>query len=207
MSSIKALEKVTPKDISFVIQGPVFAGTDNGTGNLIDSIRSNFLGSKIILSTWSNQASNCDFLVDVLVESTDPGSFITYPTLNVMNNVNRQIVSTVAGLKHVNTKYCVKIRSDLMILNDNILRLLNSELMNCYSDSDHRLFSHGVIFSYELFIHPKRALKIVRNPCDWIQIGCTQHLFEIWDTPLAFEDNLLFGNSHERLINFSFVYS
>jgi WavE lipopolysaccharide synthesis len=207
LSSIKAIEKVTPKDISFVIQGPVFAGTENGTENLIDSIRSNFLGSEIILSTWSNQASNCDFLIDVLVESTDPGSFITYPTLNVMNNVNRQIVSTVAGLKHVNTKYCVKIRSDLMILNDNILRLLNSELMNCYSDSDHRLFSQRVIFSNEFFINPKGALKVAHHPCDWIQIGCTQDLIEIWDIPLAFEDDLLFWNSHEKPIDFPFVYS
>ncbi len=50
----------------------------------------------------------------------DPGSAVASPKTRRPFNVNRQIVSTISGLKKANRKYAMKVRSDT-IFKDNVI--------------------------------------------------------------------------------------
>ena len=78
--------------------------------------------SKIILSTWDGSNVNgLDY--DIVIFNKDPGgSLCSANDDKILNNVNREIVSTLAGLKVCKTKYVFKIRSDLIIKSNKILK-------------------------------------------------------------------------------------
>lgn len=69
-------------------------------------------GCELILSTWDGEdVGGLDY--DVLVTSPDPGPcdyFIPFA-----QNVNRQVVSTIAGLRKATRRFAVKLRSDTII--------------------------------------------------------------------------------------------
>lgn len=100
------MESIKFEEISIVVQGPV---QPTITENALRSIREHLPGGEIILSTW--EGTDCSGLeYDLLVLNQDPG--VLPPA---MLNTNRQIVSTVNGLKRVTRKYAVKFRTDNFI--------------------------------------------------------------------------------------------
>ncbi len=101
---------IDTKEITFVVQGPV---EKKATSLCLQSIRNSFPNSRIVLSTWAG--SHTDGLeYDSVVYSEDHGAAVC--DLNNVNcNINRQILSSKAGLEIVKTKYVAKVRSDLII--------------------------------------------------------------------------------------------
>lgn len=68
-------------------------------------------GAEIILSTWQGaDITGLDY--DVIVLSDDPGAKYFNITGKVLNNCNRQLISTQAGLINAHRKYILKFRSD-----------------------------------------------------------------------------------------------
>ncbi len=116
---------IQSSEISFVVQGPVV----DVTQHCLDSIRNFYPNSVIILSTW--KGTNLDHIkgYDSLVLSDDPGDsgrmFDLDELSHIKNNINRQLVSTQAGLRNVTTKYVVKTRTDFEFKNQNLLSYLN----------------------------------------------------------------------------------
>ena len=104
---------INPKDLTFVVQG----GISELTPICLESVRRFFPQSTIILSTeYERPIQNLDY--DILVQNEDVGSFTfkRYDTPNSpQDNINRQIISTINGLKQVNTKYTMKIRTDMIL--------------------------------------------------------------------------------------------
>ena len=89
------------EDVTIILQGKTsFEGLDAWTKNGKDL--------KIVLSTW----------IDVPIEKFEiPEKWTVikspYPErYGGINNLDYQITSTLNGLKHVNTEYCIKMRAD-----------------------------------------------------------------------------------------------
>ncbi|OLA74638.1 MAG: hypothetical protein BHW62_03155 [Acinetobacter sp. CAG:196_36_41] len=107
------------KDISVIVQGAI---NKNETIKCLQSIRHYLPGAEIILSTW--EGSNItDLDYDNLILSKDPGAAIIEKSAQkvVYNNINRQLLSTQAGLEKASRRYAMKVRSDLILTSDRFL--------------------------------------------------------------------------------------
>lgn len=186
-------------DITFVIQGRVV----DLTKETIASIRRLFPGSKIFLSTWKGQCLD-GFFVDKIIENDDIG-----PTVIKYNkhskphtvNVNRQIISSINGLKAVNTKFSVKIRSDN--------KLTSRTMIDYFGIFDHNrdpvfsLFESRVVTSNYFAKESTQGLKVPFFISDFFQFGLTKDLINLWDITLfddyIFNDEFLGKLQHENL--------
>ncbi len=108
-----SIYQVGPKQISVVIQGPTLleAATETTVEETIWSAKKVLPGAEIIVSTWADQKVPDDSEVRVIT-SPDPGPLVFS---GLINNVNRQIVSTLAGIKHSTRPYILKLRADLTL--------------------------------------------------------------------------------------------
>ena len=104
-------------DITAIVQGPI---EKDLTQKCLRSIRNLLPGARIVLSTWQgSDVTGLDY--DSLVYNDDPGSNVNMPYLfggNVDINFNRQLVSTSSALELVDTRYTLKIRTDMALIND-----------------------------------------------------------------------------------------
>lgn len=185
--------KIKSKDVSVVVQGPAEKGIIN---KCIKSIRKQLPFSEIILSTWEgSDVKNLDY--NKLVLNKDPGNFpLTLNGLN--NNVNRQIVSTLNGIKQATKKYCLKIRSNAVLKDNNFLNLLNQ--CTKYEDGYHLLQHRLLIPSYfsrdpniyKKGIYANKYMKINYpfHPSDMVLFGLTSDMIDYWDIPLLKEQDV-----------------
>lgn len=158
------------KDLTFVIQGSIHKHTKY----FLESIRYFYPDSKVILSTWEGESED-GLSFDVLIKSQDPGAVEHAP--KQVNNVNRQIRSTLAGLKAVQTTFAVKMRTDTQILERNLPRLLETL-------PEGQLFSRKII-ALNLFFRDPRKYPLLFHIGDIFQVGRTEDLIDLWDIPLA----------------------
>lgn len=114
------MEKISTKDITFLLQG---AYDEKYTDVTVASIRKYFSGAKILLSTWAGTKINKEIPLDDLIENDDPGG-TKDKKVNFVNNLKRQLISTQNGLKRVDSKYVVKLRTDLVFNSDKLLSSL-----------------------------------------------------------------------------------
>ena len=176
------------RSLTFVIQGPNLDTDENKiTSNLILSIRNFFPDSTIIFSTWENETIHKLPNLDKIVFNSDPGGILYHKELNILNNVNRQIVSTLNGLLGVETEYAIKVRSDLVFKSNVIVNNLKY-LGLSGGDQNFKLLSNHVVVSNQTSVDPRKRLAYPFHLCDWIYCGKTQDLINIWDIPLMPED-------------------
>ncbi|WP_108945133.1 WavE lipopolysaccharide synthesis family protein [Shewanella halifaxensis] len=176
------------KDISVVIQGPVqaYQGRSQESGithKCISSIRQYLPGATIILSTW--EGLDCNGLEpDILLLNKDPGPTIDWYDAEgkpKLQNYNRQIVSTVEGLKRVTTPYAVKIRSDNFLTGNNFVAAQQAFPAR---EEPAKLFSQRVVVNTSYFRQYSNGQKVVMLPSDFFHFGLTEDLLKIWDIPL-----------------------
>ena len=185
-------------DITFVVQGVV--KDKPSVKKCIKSIRSFFPASKIILSTWENSdISGLDF--DKLVLSKDDCPIYKfYKHLSINNNINKQIISSRNGLKYVKTRYAVKMRSDIIIKSDNLLRYITL----ARNESKKKCLKSKLIIPYDLSINPKKT-KLLFHFNDWFLAGETVGLKKIFNIPLMpLKDLKFFEGSYNPEDTFQF---
>jgi len=169
---------ITSKHLTFLIQGPVTVINDvSSVDALITDIHNHYPEAKCIISTWEGMGSNIRG-ADLIIESEDPGGF---KNNKCYLNVNRQIISTRVAIPHVVSEYCVKIRSDLRIKNNNILSsLLNKE---SFVRKSPVLMSDWIIcLNFTTY-----NINIVSKPLcfnDWLYIGKTEDINKLFSIPL-----------------------
>ena len=140
---IKNKNIINTSDISVVVQGAIDV---NNTPKCLNSIRKYLPNSEIILSTWKE--SNTDSLsYDILVENEDCGGFLYDKNISKLNNNNRMILSTQKGLEKANRKYILKLRSDLEIINTNLLKNFNNDLKRY---ENFKLFKERIL-AYQIY--------------------------------------------------------
>lgn len=182
---------VVSRDISVVVQGAI-AGKPGDppekrlTDRCLRSVRRYLPDAEIILSTW--QGSDVAGLsIDQLVLSADPGA-VPLDVRRTPNNINRQIVSTCAGLQIVERPYAVKLRTDFELLGDRFLSYFGRFNARCDAG---RIFRERVVASTIFSINPRRFAPMPFHPSDWFFFGLTEDLRNLWEIPLAAEP----GNS------------
>ncbi|WP_144823842.1 WavE lipopolysaccharide synthesis family protein [Marinobacter piscensis] len=176
------------KDISVVVQGPVqsLKGREQEEGitqKCLSSIRTFLPGAHIILSTWPDQQlAGLDY--DELVISEDPGpnirNFYSDGQPQYYNN-NRQIVSTLAGLRQVSTPYAIKLRSDNYLTGNGFVELQSQYPKRCKS---HRIFRERVVVSNVFTRRYAKGFKVAFHLSDFFYYGLTEDLLAIWDLEL-----------------------
>ncbi len=178
-------------DITVVVQGPVQSlperPQDEGiTRRCLTSVRRFLPGARIILSTWENQdLDGLDF--DELVINEDPGpNVIGYDRAGEprRENTNRQIVSTVGGLRRVTTKYAMKLRADNYLTGTGFKSLQEAYPRRCDA---WRLLRERVVVTNILSRRFYRGRRVVFFLSDFFDFGLTEDVLDIWDQPLLTE--------------------
>ncbi|WOD14035.1 WavE lipopolysaccharide synthesis family protein [Paraburkholderia kirstenboschensis] len=169
-------------DITVVFQGAVkpYVGADK------DSLRENVRKTRralpnadIILSTWKGAELPRGLAVDAIVESDDPGGLpgIKYDSPKG-NNVNRQLVSTLAGLDAARTKYAVKLRTDSWLEHAGFIDYAKAASRLGRSDS-------RIVASSFFTLDPTIFERVPFHLSDWFHFGRTERLREYWGAPIV----------------------
>lgn len=171
-------------EITVVIQGGYYRGT---TEHVVASVRKNLPGARMIYSTCDPRVPETLSICDQILVSEDPGCFV-YDACRKLapNNVNRQIINTLAALKEVQTPYVLKIRTDFCLDGDSFLKYFD-----CFPlvDEKYRIFQHKVL-SCSFFTRNPRLEKRFPSfhPSDLALFGQTRDLMKFFDIPLMTQE-------------------
>lgn len=178
------MKKISNKHFSFVVQGAV----NEHTSKSLKSIKKYFPGSKVILSTWKNTKVK-GLLFDKIVKSIDPGGIKAKSNGGTVNFL-RQKISTLNGLKKVNTKYSIKIRSDMAFYGD---KLICYYLNNIKKLKKSKFFESRVLILENGTINPRGIYKMPFHYGDWFYLGTTKDLKKIFSFKFKKKDEILNG--------------
>lgn len=181
---------IQSKDISVVVQGPIHKPEDL-TKRVLESVRKHLPDAELILSTWKgSDLSGLNY--DVLAENDDPGKM--EKILSGSENILRQIVSTISGLQKSSKKYVLKIRTDTLICNAQILENVSSYIM----ESPRRFLNWYIFTTPKFFRNPRYFYKRLYHPSDIIQFGLRNDLLSIWDVAVS-KDKSIFVTTEQYL--------
>jgi len=164
----------------------------------LKSVKAFLPDAQIILSTWPNPNLS-DLIFDKLIINDDPGAKVSHTHQNMMDNTNRQIVSTLAGVNASDRKYVLKLRSDIVLRSNNFLKFFQK--FPC-RNPQYSLFSERVLIPacYSRKYYGASGRKpVVFHPGDWIYFGLRQDIFSLFDIPLKTDDDQRYfdGRLHE----------
>lgn len=198
--------RINSIDISVIIQGSCMPIV---TFRSLKSIRKFLPNAEIILSAWENSdVSELEGLYDKLILNKDPGAIIYEDAKNIYNNINRLLVSSQSGVKIATRKYVLKLRSDLVLKNNNILKLVDNFNVR---NSKKSLFKNR-IFAYELFSikyneRNKTLQKMLFHISDWCYLGLKEDIQELFEVPLVAEPEFSrYFDTHKKTTNDIFPY-
>ena len=183
--------RVDSSDISVVIQGPVAPNTSD----IIQTFRRILPGAEIILSTWKGQSA-AGLGPDKTIYSEDPGFLVqnrNRKDTGPYNNVNRQIVSTLAGLRAAGRPYALKTRSDVFVEKADWLEHFGRYDLK----APPTIFKGRVLVNNYCGRNPRRV-PLPFFWSDWIFFGETTDLLDIFDIPLFSGQDAAWFESHPR---------
>lgn len=189
------INNIDTKDISVVVQGAITRGVIE---KCLNSIRKYLPGATIILSTWEgSDVSNLDY--DKLLLNKDPGAsgyrenVYKNPEKKIPNNINRQILSTLNGLKIVETKYAMKLRTDFELFGNKFLKYFDQFPKNT-NDNNIKIFEKKVLAFVFL---PEDSAKIPFYISDHSFFGLSDDLLKLFDIPLQNTTENMWMENHE----------
>jgi hypothetical protein len=144
------------KKITVVMQGPIYSWTTS----FAEKYRQLPSVERVIISTWDD--SNTDgFSSEVkIIKSSKPDN-------PGKGNRNFQIVTSKAGIKEVETDFCIRVRSDLFLPHfEDMLRFYQKH----YEESQ----------VYVLSVYPRFAF----HPRDYVFCGETYYVKRVFEIPL-----------------------
>ena len=165
-----------PEDVSFVLQGPVERAGRGRTARACAAIRAHFPGAEIVISTWEG-TDTTGLDCDVVVCSEDPG-VVGPNTYNV--NTNRQIVSSLAGVRAAERPLVAKVRSDILFTSDVLLRQWGRWEERA---DELRLFDRRVLVPNIFARRPSYLSPYALHPSDWSYFGTREDLERLFDVP------------------------
>lgn len=167
------------KDISVVIQGAL----SSHTPEVLSSVRRFLPESELILSTWKG-ADVGGLDADIVILNDDPGGCVCTRS-GVVQNLNRQLVSTREGIRRASRKFVLKLRSDTS--------LTGTAFLNFWTRFPQRekafaLFSKRLLIC-SFYTRPPfwRKQAYLYHPSDWTSFGLKEDMLLLWDVPLVQE--------------------
>ncbi|RJG02042.1 WavE lipopolysaccharide synthesis family protein [Noviherbaspirillum sedimenti] len=178
-------------EITFVVQGAV--SDKRATLLAISSIRKNFPGSTIILSTWEG-SDLTGLQYDELALSRDPGSCIVDDCRNIYYNINRQIVSSREGLIRVKTKYAVKTRTDCYFKSPVLIKKYENGCKTYGIDASE---SNRILVIRDFFRNPRRRYHMAYHVSDFLFFGKTEDIRTIFSCKLMSDTEIRWYSNHQ----------
>ena len=188
--------KIDPKDISVVIQGPV----TEGMARCIKTVKSVLSKAEIIISTWRN--SNLEMIDTtgcIVIENSDPNKNgeTYYGDINnkVPDNTNRQIVSSLAGIRKATRKYVLRMRGDIKL---ETLKFLSFWDKFDQRNADYALFRHKILVPSFVSMNPgggggkRKASYFQTQISDWMQFGLREDMEQLYNIPLNSIEDVTF---------------
>lgn len=175
---------IASKDISVVVRGLVVGGEekdprDRFTERCLESIRRYLPEAEIILSTWTDQATDrLDY--DVLVTNEQPEEvFMIHPGGEVRRiTTNNQIITSQAGSLKASRPYILNIRSDIKLSGNGFI-----DLFQKFNTGEQAGYFHEKIVVLPTY-NPRRGPKFLFNVCDWFYFGRSEDIRDLFDIPL-----------------------
>jgi hypothetical protein len=173
-------------DITLVFQGvfkPWITRERDDFVRNIAATRKVLPGARIVLSTWQGAELPRGLRVDAVVESPDPGGLAPLKLDDCKpNNINRQLVTTQAGLAAVSTPYAAKLRTDCF--------LEHAGFLDYYLEQ--RALDGGrerLLASSFFTLDPALFERLPYHVSDWFHFGPTELLRAWWAAPpMSMED-------------------
>ena len=174
-------------NITILFQGKIFPETESYIQKYKD------LGFVIYLSTYDK--------VDIPVDKLILSDISTIDKLNAINlgtttSGKYQIISTLNGLKEINTQYTIKIRTDECYNLDKFIHLF--------------LSNHEKIITHNLFFRPEKNIWGRYHISDKILIGKTENLYGMFGVAFFIMLNKISIKYSPRcvedLLGFSYLY-
>lgn len=163
---------IDSKQLSIVIQGPLFEGGQCVARKAVESARAAYPNAQIILST----SEAVDFSVEGL-EIVEHASPLPFEDVNGQaNNVNKLLASVNAGLARATREFCLKLRTDHVVCNDAIIGILQALESRLSSTS---YFKRPVGVS-NLFLRNPCKVPYLFHLTDTVQFGRTEDLRLFW---------------------------
>jgi len=175
-------KSIDDSGLSFVVQGPILYSGGICLADLsIQSIRKHFPGSEVILSSHQgSDVSNLDY-DKLALTGIDEFREIENDKFGNFMNANNQLRTTRAGLELATRPYVVKIRSDMVVKNSNILTLLNNRPKRAKSPKI--ITREPVIVLNWSTVNPDTFLRLLHHPSDQLHAGATEDVRSIWSCP------------------------
>jgi WavE lipopolysaccharide synthesis len=182
---------IHPSEITVVMQGDIRSETISA----IRSVRHLLPNSRLILSTFNTEdtASIADEVDDVIL-SDDPGAMPSFVKTDILlvNNVNRQLTTSKAGLDLVRTAYAVKMRTDCVLHNANCVDLLERFST---SNADPEILLVSSFFTR----HPYGLACYLFHVSDWFVCGRSDRVRQFFSAPLMTLDDATWFERHKSL--------
>ncbi len=177
-------------DISVIVRGLVVGAGENDerrkfTKRSLESVRRYLPGAEIILSTW--KGSDVDGLhYDRVLFSDEPERIeMAFADGRVkLVAANHQIITSQSGLEHVQRKYALVMRSDMVLNDTGFLRYFVK-----YASSPPIGFLKHKIVVLPTY-NPRRVPAPIYNVCDWMYFGYTEDVRAVFEIPLMTVDTL-----------------
>lgn len=164
-------------------------------------LKENNIDCEIIISSWEGE--KLDYLnkvADNIIYNKDPGPLPSLKFDGKLNNINRLIVSSSAGIRAARGKYIVKLRSDLEFYLTDIVDFYENQC-RLYENIPPSVYSKKIICCNLFTIDPKLAERMPYHVSDWIQIGTSYDIVKFWDIELYGLSDALYYNFNKHAKN------
>jgi len=161
------------RNFDIVIQGPIY----NETFNLIETYKNLDFVNKIVISTWKEWEEICKKInysnVEIIINHD-----IEFPG---QENRNKQIISSLNGLKACTSEYAIKIRTDAFWTEESMYQMVdffhkykkcNLRRIDDTQKPKGRIFCAGIYANFPF------------HPHDWMFWGHKEDLIDFFDIPL-----------------------
>ncbi|GHD21420.1 WavE lipopolysaccharide synthesis family protein [Tianweitania populi] len=172
---------IANEDVTIVMQGGL--GGEWDIRYSARYLREVMPGVKIILATQKTSAKSFDdgSDFDAVILTQDPGPLPSVKLVGAPHNVNRQIVSSAAGLAAVTTPYAMKLRTDSYLSSRRAV-----ELWSRWGEANPgpRQKGQARILVMSLFsLNPHYDERLCYHLSDFMQFGRTEDLRAFWNGP------------------------
>jgi len=165
---------IDEKQITFIVQGPYI---NSVTSKVLNYLINKFSNSKFIFSTWKNNRIGKINLKKIkIIRNKDPGAFRYCDDPILYYSYQRQVKSTLVGLKNAKTKYCIKIRSDCIISNNNFIKYFEKFKKK---SKEYNILEKRVLISSNYTIDPNK-IDLPFHFSDWFYFGLKKDLLKIF---------------------------
>lgn len=175
--------------LSLVVQG----GVNNLlTARCMEALRKQFPNAELILSTWEN-SDVTGLRAGKIVFSPDPEATVCDEVAGVLNNVNRQLVSTKAGIAEASRPFILKTRTDILFRNADFLRYFG-----IFDGIPSNYFRNRLLVCNDFTRNP-RVSDLCFHPSDWILFGRAEDVREYYEnTPLMAREDAEWFRTREK---------